>query len=82
MLKKILGSTIGSICSFGGILGIILSNAVNVMFLFVLATISGLFVLALTGQKKWFVFIPIYSINSLSKVLNLKKSWKSDESIK
>jgi hypothetical protein len=52
MLRKILGSTIGSICSFGGILGIILSNAVNVMFLFVLATISGLFVLAVTGQQK------------------------------
>ena len=52
MLKKILGSVIGSICSFGGILGIILSNAVNIMFLFVIATISGLFVLALTGQQK------------------------------
>ena len=52
MLKKIIGSVIGSICSFGGILGIILSNAVNIMFLFVIATISGLFVLALTGQQK------------------------------
>ena len=72
MLKRIIGSVIGSVCSFGGILGIILSNAVNIMFLFVIATMSGLFVLALTGQQKWSVFILIYSINSSSKVLNLK----------
>jgi len=52
MLRKVLGSAIGSICSLGGILGIILSNAVNIMFLFVIATISGLFLLAVTGQQK------------------------------
>ena len=52
MLKKVVMSSIGPICSIGGIIGIILSNAVNDMFLFVVAAISGLFMLAVTGQQK------------------------------
>lgn len=52
MLRKVVMSSIGSICSIGGIVGIILSNAVNDMFLFVVTAISGLFVLALTEQQK------------------------------
>ncbi len=52
MLRKVVMSSIGSICSIGGIVGIILSNAVSDMFLFVVAAMSGLFMLALTEQQK------------------------------
>lgn len=52
MLRKKIAGAIGSIFSIGGIIGIILSNAVNIMFIFVIAAISGLFVIAVTGQQK------------------------------
>jgi hypothetical protein len=52
MVNRILYSLIGSICSIGGIIGIILSNAFSEILLFVIAAISGLFTLAISGQEK------------------------------
>ena len=52
MVKKILYSFIGSLCSIGGIIGIILSNAFSEILIFVIAAISGLFTLAISGQEK------------------------------
>ena len=52
MVKKILFSFIGSICSIGGIIGIILSNAFSEILIFVIATISGLFTIAISEQEK------------------------------
>jgi uncharacterized membrane protein YbaN (DUF454 family) len=51
MLKKKIISLIGSLCSIAGIIGIVLSNALNEIFLFVIAAISGLFTVALMGQN-------------------------------
>ncbi|MEE8564770.1 MAG: hypothetical protein V3S79_00115 [Candidatus Thermoplasmatota archaeon] len=52
MVNRILYSLIGSICSIIGIIGIILSNAFSEILLFVIAVISGLFTLAISGQEK------------------------------
>lgn len=51
MLKNKLVSLIGSVCSIGGIIGIILSNALNEILLFVIAAISGLFTIAFAKQS-------------------------------
>jgi hypothetical protein len=51
MLRKII-SLIASLCSIAGFIGIILSNAFMEIFVFVIATISGLFTVALMRQQK------------------------------
>ena len=51
MLKNKLISLIGTIFSIGGIIGIILSNALNEILLYVIAAISGLFTVALMRQN-------------------------------
>jgi len=45
-------SIFGCSCSILGILGVLLSNAVNEVFLFVIAAMSGLFTLGIMGQRK------------------------------
>jgi hypothetical protein len=52
MVERIAASIIGVLCSIGGIIGIILSNAISEILLFVIAIISGLFTLAVSGQEK------------------------------
>jgi hypothetical protein len=52
MIKKLTISLIGSFCSVGGIIGIIYSNAITEIFLFVITAILGLFTLAISGQDK------------------------------
>jgi hypothetical protein len=52
MVKRILISSIGTLFSIAGIIGIILSNAFSEILLFVITTISGLFTLAISSQEK------------------------------
>ena len=52
MIKRKILSIIGSIFSLLGIIGIILSNAILEIFLFLITALSGLFTLAVGWQKK------------------------------
>jgi uncharacterized membrane protein YbaN (DUF454 family) len=51
MVKKKIMSLIGSIISLIGITGILLSSAIAEILFFVIAAMSGLFAIAVTGQK-------------------------------
>jgi len=52
MVKKKIMSVIGSLISLIGITGIILSSALAEILFFVLTAMSGLFAIAITGQKE------------------------------
>jgi len=52
MLKRKLISVVGCSCSILGILGIVLSNAIAEVLLFVITAMSGLFTLGVMGQHK------------------------------
>jgi len=52
MLKRKLMSVVGCSCSILGILGVVLSNAISEVLLFVIAAMSGLFTLGVIGQHK------------------------------
>jgi len=52
MLKRKLMSVVGCSCSILGILGVLLSNAISEVLLFVIAAMSGLFTLGVMGQQK------------------------------
>ncbi|ENO11960.1 hypothetical protein MBGDC06_00476 [Thermoplasmatales archaeon SCGC AB-539-C06] len=45
-------SVVGCSCSILGILGVVLSNALAEVLLFVITAMSGLFTLGLLGQQK------------------------------
>ena len=51
MVKKKIISIIGSLISAIGIIGVLLSSAIAQILFFVLTTMSGLFTIAVTGQK-------------------------------
>ena len=51
MLKRKLMSVVCCSCSIFGILGVVLSNAVAEVLLFVIAAMSGLFTLGVLGQR-------------------------------
>jgi hypothetical protein len=51
MVKKKIMSFVGPIISAIGITGILLSSAIVEILFFVLTAISGLFTIAVTGQK-------------------------------
>jgi hypothetical protein len=52
LLKKRLLSIIGYSFSIVGILGVILSNAISLIFLFAMTALSGLFTLGVMGQSR------------------------------